>query len=139
MGSRFPCGNFAILSRNQNVVKHERHFNYTLTPAKAVRYRPQWFSRRHYEYRPVDHSTNCNFLDCRRTHPRRAVVAVPFYRDSRRNKEGKLKLMWGEGTLGGTKGAAKFESMINKMFGTNIKISFTPGRSDAADGQPNRG
>ena len=43
------------------------------------------------------------------------------------NKEGKLKLMWGEGTLGGTKGAAKFETMINKMFGTNIKISFTPG------------
>src|SRR5437762_2207204 len=43
------------------------------------------------------------------------------------NKEGKLKLMWGEGTLGGTKGAAKFETMINKMFGTNIKIGFTPG------------
>jgi len=43
------------------------------------------------------------------------------------NKEGKLKLMWGEGTLGGTKGAAKFETMMNKMFGTNIKIGFTPG------------
>ena len=26
------------------------------------------------------------------------------------NKEGKLKLLWGEGTLGGTKGAAKFET-----------------------------
>lgn len=43
------------------------------------------------------------------------------------NKEGKLKLLWGEGTLGGTKGAAKFEQMMNKMFGTDIKISFTPG------------
>src|SRR5258707_2580699 len=43
------------------------------------------------------------------------------------NKEGKLKLVWGEGTLGGTKGAAKFETMMNKMFGTNIKIGFTPG------------
>lgn len=42
-------------------------------------------------------------------------------------KEGKLKLLWGEGTLGGTKGAAKFEQMLNKMFGTDIKISFTPG------------
>ncbi|MSP37806.1 MAG: hypothetical protein EXR70_04885 [Deltaproteobacteria bacterium] len=43
------------------------------------------------------------------------------------NKEGKLKLLWGEGTLGGTKGAAKYEVMINKMFGTDIKINFTPG------------
>jgi hypothetical protein len=43
------------------------------------------------------------------------------------NKEGKLKLLWGEGTLGGTKGAAKFEQMMNKMFGTDIRISFTPG------------
>ena len=42
-------------------------------------------------------------------------------------KEGKLKLLWGEGTLGGTKGAAKYEVMINKMFGTDIRISFTPG------------
>lgn len=45
------------------------------------------------------------------------------------NKEGKLKLLWGEGTLGGTKGAAAYEVMINKMFGTDIKISFTPGAS----------
>ena len=43
------------------------------------------------------------------------------------NKEGKLKLMWGEGTLGGTKGVAKFETMMNQMFGTNVKIGFTPG------------
>jgi iron(III) transport system substrate-binding protein len=43
------------------------------------------------------------------------------------NKEGKLKLLWGQGTLGGTKGAATFEQMMNKMFGTDIKISFTPG------------
>jgi len=45
------------------------------------------------------------------------------------NKEGKLKLLWGEGTLGGTKGAAKFEQMMKQMFGTDIKISFTPGAS----------
>ena len=29
-------------------------------------------------------------------------------------KEGKLKLLWGEGTLGGSKGAARFEQMMNK-------------------------
>jgi len=44
-------------------------------------------------------------------------------------KEGKLKLLWGEGTLGGSKGAARFEQMMNKMFGTDIRISFTPGPS----------
>jgi len=45
------------------------------------------------------------------------------------SKEGKLKLLWGEGTLGGTKGAAQFETMMSKMFGIDIKISFTPGAS----------
>lgn len=44
-------------------------------------------------------------------------------------KEGKLKLMWGEGTLGGTKGAAKFQTMMNEMFGTDIEIGFSPGPS----------
>lgn len=44
-------------------------------------------------------------------------------------KEGKLKLLWGEGTLGGSKGAARFEQMMNKMFSTDIRISFTPGPS----------
>jgi ABC-type Fe3+ transport system substrate-binding protein len=43
------------------------------------------------------------------------------------SKEAKLKLLWGEGTLGGTKGAAKFEVMMNQMFGTDLRITFTPG------------
>ena len=45
------------------------------------------------------------------------------------NKEGTLRLSWGEGTLGGTKRMALYEQMMNKMFGTNIKIGFTPGPS----------
>src|SRR5437763_9319114 len=101
--------------------------NYTLTPAKAVRYRPQWFSRRHYEFLPVDQSADDNALGGRRTNPRRAVAPSLSTVIQDANKEGTLKLMWGEGTLGGTKGAAKFETMMNKMFGTNIKIGFTPG------------
>lgn len=45
------------------------------------------------------------------------------------NKEGKLKLTWGEGTLGGTTGMIHYENLMNEMFGTNIKIGFTPGPS----------
>jgi len=50
------------------------------------------------------------------------------------NKEGKLKLSWGEGTLGGTKRMALYEQLMNKMFGANIKIGFTPGPSMPAMG-----
>ncbi|MGZ8486611.1 MAG: hypothetical protein ACXW6R_22745, partial [Candidatus Binatia bacterium] len=50
------------------------------------------------------------------------------------NKEGKLKLLWGEGTLGGTKRMALYEQLLNKMFGTNVKIGFTPGPSMPAMG-----
>ena len=45
------------------------------------------------------------------------------------NKEGELDISWGEPTLGGTEGAKLFEAGINKTFGTNIKINFTPGPS----------
>lgn len=44
-------------------------------------------------------------------------------------KEGQLKLMWGEGSLGGSRGAKMFQASMNKMFGTNIVISFSPGAS----------
>ena len=50
------------------------------------------------------------------------------------NKEGKLKLSWGEGTLGGTKRMALYEQLMNKMFGSNVKIGFTPGPSMPAMG-----
>jgi iron(III) transport system substrate-binding protein len=45
------------------------------------------------------------------------------------NKEGKLRLSWGEGTLGGTKRMGLYEQLMNKMFGTQVKIGFTPGPS----------
>ena len=50
------------------------------------------------------------------------------------DKEGKLKFSWGEGTLGGTKRMALYEQALNKMFGTNVKIGFTPGPSMPAMG-----
>ena len=50
------------------------------------------------------------------------------------NKEGALKLSWGEGTLGGTKRMALYEQLMNKMFGSNVKIGFTPGPSMPAMG-----
>ena len=50
------------------------------------------------------------------------------------NKEGSLKLSWGEGTLGGTKRMALYEQLINKMFGSTVKIGFTPGVSMPAMG-----
>ena len=50
------------------------------------------------------------------------------------SKEGTLKLSWGEGTLGGTKRMALYEQLMNKMFGSNVKIGFTPGPSMPAMG-----
>jgi ABC-type Fe3+ transport system substrate-binding protein len=44
-------------------------------------------------------------------------------------KERAVSLVWGEGTLGGTTGAKLFEEQINRMFGTDLRITFTPGAS----------
>jgi ABC-type Fe3+ transport system substrate-binding protein len=49
-------------------------------------------------------------------------------------KDPNLSLMWSQATMGGTKGAADFEAGMNKMFGTKIKIKFTPGPSMPAVG-----
>ena len=43
------------------------------------------------------------------------------------NKEGALTLSWSQSTLAGIQGAARFQTAINKMFGTNIRINFVPG------------
>ncbi len=42
-------------------------------------------------------------------------------------KEGSLDLSWSQGTLGGSQGAALIEAGMNKYFGTNIRLKFTPG------------
>ena len=44
-------------------------------------------------------------------------------------KEGAIDLAWGEGTLGGSKAVKLFEDRINAMFGTTLKIKYTPGPS----------
>jgi ABC-type Fe3+ transport system substrate-binding protein len=43
------------------------------------------------------------------------------------NKEGSITLSWSGSTLGGIQGAARFQTAMNKAFGTNIKINFLPG------------
>lgn len=43
--------------------------------------------------------------------------------------ERELVLTWSETSLGGYAGAKKFEALLNQMYGTNIKINFTPGPS----------
>lgn len=48
------------------------------------------------------------------------------------NAEGDLHVAWSQSSLGGAQGARKVEEAMNKMFGTKIKISFSPGRSMAA-------
>ena len=42
--------------------------------------------------------------------------------------ERELNLTWGS-TFGGAEGARKFEALFNRMYGMNMKVSFTPGPS----------
>jgi len=49
-------------------------------------------------------------------------------------KEGEMTVSWSNSTMGGQKGAAAFTQGINKLFGINIKINWTPG-----DSMPNVG
>jgi ABC-type Fe3+ transport system substrate-binding protein len=50
------------------------------------------------------------------------------------DKEGEIKLIWGGTVLGGSRGAARIEAGMNKMFGTHIKVRFTPGQNMTALG-----
>jgi iron(III) transport system substrate-binding protein len=43
--------------------------------------------------------------------------------------EKELDLVWSATSLGGSEGAQKFEALFNKMYGTGVKIHFTPGPS----------
>jgi iron(III) transport system substrate-binding protein len=42
-------------------------------------------------------------------------------------REGALTLSWSQTTLGGSQGAARLQAAMNKMFGTNIRVTFVPG------------
>jgi len=48
------------------------------------------------------------------------------------NAEGELHFAWSQSSLGGAAGAREVQAGMNKMFGSNVKISFSPGRSMAA-------
>jgi ABC-type Fe3+ transport system substrate-binding protein len=43
--------------------------------------------------------------------------------------ETELNLSWSANSFGGYEGVARFESLFNRMYGTNIKINLTPGPS----------
>lgn len=43
------------------------------------------------------------------------------------NKEGVLKIQWSAGRFGGDAGVAKMLAAMNKRYGTNVKLQFTPG------------
>jgi ABC-type Fe3+ transport system substrate-binding protein len=80
--------------------------------------------------------------------PALAADFSPELRDliMKAEKEGKLHIAWAQSTLGGAAGARRIEAAMNKMFGTKIKFTFSPGRSmpatsakiraEAAAGQP---
>lgn len=46
---------------------------------------------------------------------------------AREKGENELNLSWSETTLGGVDGAKKFAALFNRMYGMNVKVSFTPG------------
>jgi ABC-type Fe3+ transport system substrate-binding protein len=46
-------------------------------------------------------------------------------------QEGQLTLVWGEGTLGGTTGVQRIAERLNKRYGLNLNVQFTPGPSMA--------
>ena len=43
------------------------------------------------------------------------------------NREGALSLVFGEGSLGGERGARRFETAMRETWGANLKVTFTPG------------
>ena len=62
-----------------------------------------------------------------------AANLSPELRDlvAKAKSDGKLHMSWSSSTLGGAAGAKKFQAGINKMFNTDLKFSFSPGRSMA--------
>jgi ABC-type Fe3+ transport system substrate-binding protein len=46
-------------------------------------------------------------------------------------QEGQLTLIWGEGTMGGSDGARRIAEGLNRAYGLNLNVQFTPGPSMA--------
>ena len=49
-------------------------------------------------------------------------------------REGSLNLSWSQSTLAGSQGAAQMEASMNKLFGSNVRIRFSPGQEMARIG-----
>ena len=47
------------------------------------------------------------------------------------DKEGNVNLSWSQSTLGGSQGAELLRDGVNKVFGSHIKVTFTPGQEMA--------
>jgi len=45
------------------------------------------------------------------------------------NHETEINLVWAESSMGGSQGAKALEPLFNSLYGTNVKINFTPGPS----------
>ena len=45
------------------------------------------------------------------------------------NKEGEIIVTWSANTLGGPQGAKLFEERMAKLYGSTVKIKWSPGRS----------
>src|SRR5271156_5637569 len=43
------------------------------------------------------------------------------------NKEAALTLSWSTSSYDGVQGAARFQTAMNKMFGSSVRINFVPG------------
>jgi ABC-type Fe3+ transport system substrate-binding protein len=46
-------------------------------------------------------------------------------------QEGQLNLIWGDGTMGGTDGVRRITESLNRAYGLNLNVQFTPGPSMA--------
>jgi iron(III) transport system substrate-binding protein len=46
-----------------------------------------------------------------------------------------LDLSWSEDTIGGVEGARRLGELFNRMYGLNVKVSFTPGNLDTISGK----
>jgi len=66
--------------------------------------------------------------------PSMAADFSPELRDliKKADAEGELHFAWSQSSLGGAAGARRAQAEMNKMFGSNVRISFSPGRSMAA-------
>jgi ABC-type Fe3+ transport system substrate-binding protein len=62
-------------------------------------------------------------------HPEHSAEVRRLLAAARENGETHLDLNWNDSSLGGYEGARTFEGLFNRLYGTNIRVTFTPGPS----------